>query len=93
MAEVRKKERKIIPQEEKLSGTTGTADIVCPFFCAHAKKTIRCKDIYPWAESVTMVMKDEKEKGFHMDCYCKRGYKKCWLYCCAMKLRWDDMGE
>ena len=76
--------------EGRLSGTQGTGDILCPFFGAHGKRAIQCRDIYPGAATVTTSFTDCREKEFHEDTYCKACYKKCWLYCWAMRMMWDD---
>lgn len=76
--------------KEKLSKTAGSGDIRCPFFSAHGKTTIRCKDIYPETQSVTTVFRNKESKKFHTETYCEGHYQKCWLYCCAMELMWSD---
>lgn len=78
---------------EKLSGTQGTGDILCPFFSAHNAVAIRCRDIYPGTTSVTMNFKNAEEKRFQLETYCQACYKKCWLYASAMDLMWGEENE
>lgn len=77
-------------EREKLSKTAGTGDIRCPFFSAHGKTDIRCKDIYPEAQSVLTHFQSREAKRFHCDTYCKEHYKNCWLYRIAMHMMWDE---
>lgn len=78
------------PGKGKLSGTAGTGDILCPFFCAHGKKQLKCKDIYPNTTSIVSNFTSEKERMIHEDIYCEANYKQCWLYKWAMEMIWDD---
>ena len=75
---------------EMLSGTSGTSDIACPFFSAHGKRAIQCKDIYPGARFIRTDFENEGEKRFHQETYCEGNFKMCWLYRCAMKMLWDE---
>lgn len=76
--------------DELLSGTTGTSDIRCPFFSAHGRRAIQCKDIYPETKSVRMNFKNEEAKRFHEDTYCKANYEKCWLYWWSMQMMFTE---
>lgn len=89
-AKKRKKPQKAQPKPERLSCTTGTGDIQCPFFNAHNHRAIQCVDIYPGAKNITTNFMDDQEKEFQMDTYCRAEYRKCWLYDMAMKLNWDE---
>ena len=75
---------------EKLSGTQGTSEILCPFFGAHGSQAIRCRDIYPGSDTVTTSFESREEKGFHLHTYCEDNYKMCWLYRWAMELQWEE---
>lgn len=80
-------------RKDDLSSTTGTGDILCPFFRAHGKTAVRCEDIYPETKYITTEFTDGKEKEFHERTYCAGHYKKCWLYDWAMRMMWGDGAE
>ena len=77
-------------RNDRMSLTAGTGDIQCPFFNAHNRTAIRCKDIIPGTEHITTTFESQEEKKFHQETYCESHYKKCWLYTWAMQMQWDD---
>lgn len=86
----RRKQNRQRPDGSGLSGTQGTGNILCPFFCAHGADAIRCKDIYPGSSAITTSFESEGEKRFHQKTYCEGNYQKCWLHTWAMELMWED---
>lgn len=76
--------------EGRMSGTMGTGDILCPFFDAHGRRAIQCRDIYPGTSKITSSFVSPEERDFHEATYCKAEYKKCWLYDWAMRMMWED---
>lgn len=75
---------------EKLHHTSGADDILCPFFRAHNREKIRCQDILPETQHVTIQFRDKSEKEYHQRTFCEAEYKKCWIYWLAMRAQWDD---
>ena len=74
---------------ELLSKTAGTGGILCPFFSAHGRTTIRCFDIMPGTVSTSTVFRNGKEKEFHSETYCQGAYRMCPLYRVAMAMQFE----
>lgn len=72
------------------SATTGTRDIVCPFFVAHGATEIVCEAVIPGAKCACTRFKDEEKKKFHLKTYCEKRYDRCEKYISIMHWRWPE---
>lgn len=77
----------------KLSGTTGTADIKCPFFIAHGTNEIVCESVIPGARQNITRYAGPEEKRFQQKTYCECNYKRCEMYISIMHWKWPEDGE
>ena len=76
-------------RKDKLSKTSGTGDIRCPFFNAHNREIIRCEGAGRGMRYTTTQFEDAGEKTFHQKTYCEAEFRKCWIYRCAMEMKYS----
>ena len=76
-------------RENRISTTSDTGNICCPFFHAHSKTDIVCEGLIE--QTLSMIrFRTENEKAFHQATYCECNYKRCEHYCSVKHWKWPD---
>ena len=75
--------------EYKVSSTTGTGDIRCPFFVAHGSREIVCEGMIDGCRN-SLKFENAELKEFHQNNYCECNYKRCELYLSIMHFKWQE---
>lgn len=75
--------------EKRISTTSGTGAIGCPYFVAHGNRDIMCEGIIEGSRTVTK-FRSAEEKTFHQETFCEKCWKKCEIYASVKHFRWDD---
>lgn len=73
----------------RISSTTGTGNIGCPFFVAHSGTEIVCEGVIDGTRTLTRFPCSE-DKTFHQTTYCEKCWKKCEIFCSISHFRWTD---
>lgn len=76
-------------RRNRISSTSGTGDIVCPFFIAHGRTEIQCEGLIPGSK-MRVEFAEEQDKGWHQENYCEKCYQRCEIYCSIQHWRWED---
>lgn len=76
-------------QRDRISTTSNTGNICCPFFIAHGKKDIVCEGLIDGTRTWT-AFEDAEKKTFHQVNYCECGYKRCEIYCSIRHWKWPE---
>ena len=73
----------------KLSSTSQTSYVLCPFFIAHGKREIVCEGLI---DACTCVRKFRncEDKEFQKKTYCEQEYQRCEHYLSVMHWKWSD---
>lgn len=73
----------------RISSTSDTGNICCPFFEAHGKIEIVCEGVITETQNLTR-FRTEKDKAFHQATYCEGNYKRCEIYNSIMHWKWPE---
>lgn len=74
---------------DRVSGTRGTRDVVCPFFRLHGDREIRCEGIME--DTVTaLLFRSPQTKRFFLRTYCAGRCKACEIYRMLMDNKYTD---
>ena len=76
-------------RENRISSTSDTGNICCPFFEAHGKLEIVCEGLIDSTQSMIR-FRTEAEKTFHQETYCECNYRRCEQYCSIMHWKWSE---
>ena len=76
-------------RENRISSTSDTGNICCPFFHAHSKTDIVCEGLIDKTQSMIRFT-NEADKRFHQVTYCENGYKRCEQYCSIQHWKWPE---
>lgn len=76
-------------EERRLSSTTGTKNIVCPFFVAHHDWDIVCEGMIEGCNNC-LKFKESAQKKFHQETFCENQYKRCEMYLSIMHWKWPE---
>ena len=74
---------------EWTSTTSGTRDVLCPFFLAHGVREIHC-EAYEDRCRCVMRYRVPANKDEHMRIYCCGNYKYCEHYLGLMRHKYDE---
>lgn len=73
----------------RISSTSGTGYIRCPYFVAHGGREIVCEGIIDGARNSlkfeTLEMKDNQQH-----CYCENNFKRCEMYLAITHFKWQE---
>lgn len=76
-------------RENRISSTSDTGNICCPFFVAHGKQEIVCEGVIDKTQNMIR-FNSEKEKRFHQETYCENNYQRCEICCSIKHWKWPD---
>ena len=79
-----KQERK---KQLPTSTTSGTGDILCPYFVAHSREQIICEGDIPDCRC-SLLFKDEADKAQQQKLFCESNYKMCPHYFNVCRFDW-----
>lgn len=74
---------------EKLSSTSQTSYVQCPFFIAHGKREIVCEGLIDECTCIRRFRRSE-DKEFQKKTYCEREYARCEHYLSVMHWKWEE---
>ena len=74
---------------DRVSSTTNTAVICCPFFIMHGKTEIVCEGLIDGTK-MTCSFDRAEDKKWHQCNYCEKNYKRCEIYCSVMHWKWPE---
>ena len=76
-------------QRDRISTTSDTGNICCPFFVAHGKTVVICEGLIDGTR-MCCEFKEPKSKTWHQENYCEKNYKRCEMYCSIQHWKWPD---
>lgn len=71
------------------STTTGTGNVLCPFFHAHSAREIYCEGLLRGSMTIHRFA-DAIRKQRTMDALCNREYTRCPMYCILMRYKYKE---
>ena len=74
---------------ERVSSTTNTGMICCPFFIAHGQTDILCEGLIDGTNNCIR-FKEREEKKWHQYNYCEKNYTRCEMYCSIRHWKWPE---
>lgn len=76
-------------QRDRISTTSDTGNICCPFFVAHGKTVVICEGLIDGTR-MCCEFKEPKSKTWHQENYCEKNYTRCEIYCSIMHWKWNE---
>ena len=76
-------------ERQRMSTTSDTGNICCPFFVAHSGKEIMCEGLIDGTRICTC-FDDKENKTWHQENYCERCFKRCEVYCSIQHWQWPE---
>ena len=76
-------------EKGRVSTTSNTGDIGCPFFVAHGKKEIVCEGMIDGTKTWVQ-FNDAEKKSWHQATYCEGRYQSCEICCSIRHWKWTD---
>lgn len=76
-------------RDRRLSSTSGTGDIKCPYFVAHNDIEIMCEGLIDGCRSC-MRFRETGKKAFHQEMYCEGEYKRCEMFLSIEHWKWPE---
>ena len=76
-------------KKRRVSSTTGTKLMRCPFFVAHSENEVVCEGLIDGCRSC-MRWKKPGDKAFHQRTFCEKEYTRCEMYCSIVHWKWPE---
>lgn len=76
-------------QRNRLSTTSDTGNIRCPFFMAHSRTEIVCEGLIDGCSMCNRFTETEN-KAWHQANYCEKNYQRCEMFCSIRHWKWPE---